>query len=169
VTSIIPSHLKARVRLVCVLAAVAVLVLTASANAWRLSRAIYSSTPVPVSNARSSVVKAAPNALSSVPSPLEVEVVTVRPTGFEPSQITRPPGPYILLIENRSGLDYVTLNLSYLTVPSNPLTKAFPTSIFQVQMPRGQMDWTTVIPGTPGQYSLKESNHSNWSCSVSQN
>ncbi len=161
-TSTIPSDFKARAQLGFVLATVVALVFTASANAWRLSRAIRSSAPAPVSNAHSSVAEAVPNALSNLPSPLEVEVVTVRPTGFEPRQITRPPGPYVLLIENRSGMETLTLKLSFVTNAINP-------SVFQVQIPRGQLDWTTVISGTPGQYTLKESSHPSWNCSVNQN
>jgi hypothetical protein len=58
-------------------------------------------------------------------------------------------------------METLTLNLSFVTNALNP-------SIFQVQIPKGQLDWTSVIPGTPGQYTLKESGHPGWNCSVSQ-
>ena len=34
----------------------------------------------------------------------EVEVVTLTPTGFSPTRLVRPVGPFILALENRSGL-----------------------------------------------------------------
>src|SRR5258707_9850968 len=36
---------------------------------------------------------------------IEVELITVRPTGFEPKEITRPPGRFLLGVDNKSGLD----------------------------------------------------------------
>lgn len=34
----------------------------------------------------------------------EVEVVTLTPTGFFPTRLVRPTGPFLLALENRSGL-----------------------------------------------------------------
>jgi hypothetical protein len=34
---------------------------------------------------------------------LETEILTITSTGFEPSEITRPAGPFILAIHNQSG------------------------------------------------------------------
>ena len=41
----------------------------------------------------------------------EAELVTITPTGFEPGQINRLQGPFILAVDNRSGLDEVELYL----------------------------------------------------------
>lgn len=40
---------------------------------------------------------------------LQAEIVTITPTGFEPSEITRPQGRFILAVDNRSGLNEVHL------------------------------------------------------------
>ena len=49
---------------------------------------------------------------------MEAELVTVTPHGFEPREITRPQGAFLLLIDNRSGLKSVEaqLNLAALKV-----------------------------------------------------
>jgi len=42
---------------------------------------------------------------------VQAELVTILPTGFEPGQITRPRGRFLLLVQNRSGLQEVQLRL----------------------------------------------------------
>ena len=54
----------------------------------------------------------APELRSSNPiqSPqLETELVTITPTGFQPGEITRSQGRFMLAVDNRSGLDEVDL------------------------------------------------------------
>src|SRR5688572_29623754 len=34
---------------------------------------------------------------------VETELITLRPNGFEPAEVTRPAGEFILMVENRSG------------------------------------------------------------------
>ena len=41
----------------------------------------------------------------------ESEVVTITPEGFEPQEIVRPPGPFLLFVTNSSGFDSLNLNL----------------------------------------------------------
>jgi len=38
-------------------------------------------------------------------APVQAELITVTPTGFEPSELTRPKGRFLLAIDNQSGLD----------------------------------------------------------------
>lgn len=45
---------------------------------------------------------------------VEAEVITILPTGFQPSQITRPRGRFLLLIDNRSDADDLTFRLDSL-------------------------------------------------------
>src|SRR5205823_417158 len=42
---------------------------------------------------------------------MEVEVIALRPIGFEPDTITRPQGKFLLAVNNLTGLDEVTLQL----------------------------------------------------------
>ena len=44
---------------------------------------------------------------------LESELITIRPTGFEPTEIIRPKGPFVLAVENRSGLREVDFQLAF--------------------------------------------------------
>ena len=44
-------------------------------------------------------------------SDLEVELVTLRPHGFEPAEIERPKGPFVLFVDDRSGREGSSLTL----------------------------------------------------------
>src|SRR5262249_31738901 len=103
------------------------LALTVVAHAWRTHAANRALTSVPPSSS------APPKAVGQPQLPLEVEVVTVNPTGFWPKQIVRPVGPYILLIENRSGLSLLNLQMTLAAGQGLP-----PTTVFQIQLPKGQ-------------------------------
>src|SRR4029453_1202701 len=43
--------------------------------------------------------------------PVQVELFTVRRYGFEPAQITRPKGRFIIAVDNRSGVEEIVLQL----------------------------------------------------------
>ncbi len=43
---------------------------------------------------------------------LEAELITLHPSGFEPSEISRPAGPFILALQNRSGLEQLLLQIN---------------------------------------------------------
>ena len=43
---------------------------------------------------------------------VEAEVITILPTGFQPAQITRPRGRFLILIDNQSDSDDLTLRLN---------------------------------------------------------
>ena len=88
--------------------------------------------------------------------PFEVEVVTITPDGFEPQQIVRPPGPFLLAVTNRSGLDSLDVQLATeergkLREKSLPLTT-----------PR----WREVMNLRPGRYVITEANHPEWTFSL---
>src|SRR5713226_5476721 len=113
------------------------LTLTAGAHAWRSgapSRALAHAT------ATEAMAAATPQTqiISPPPyqSPLQVELITVGPTGFWPKQIVRPSGPFILLIENRSGMNLITLQMDYVSTINAP-----PIMAFQTQLPKTQLDW----------------------------
>lgn len=63
-------------------------------------------TPVPpVSPSQASGLAQEPgaHAQGDAENRLETEILTITPTGFEPAEITRPAGPFILAIHNQSG------------------------------------------------------------------
>src|SRR5712692_8736316 len=99
--------------------------------------------PASASVAASTVATAVATPSPQLQVPLEVEVVTVSPHGFEPKQIRRPAGPFILLIENRSGLNSIALHLDFTSAVTNVLT----VGVLQMQLSRGQLDWMGTVPG----------------------
>lgn|SRR5262249_22618582 len=88
------------------------------------------------------------------PTPLRAELITITPRGFEPAEITRPKGRFLLAVDNRSGLDEVTLRLD--RVAGNRL--------HEVRVPRKELDWSEVFDLNPGQYVLTEANNPRWAC-----
>ena len=87
---------------------------------------------------------------------LEAEIVTVTPTGFEPSEITRPQGRFILAVDNRSGLNEVDLYFVRETGArlNSRLTR------------KGKLAWREIIDFPPGTYILKAGNDESWSCRI---
>lgn len=88
------------------------------------------------------------------PTPLRVELITITPRGFEPAEITRSKGIFLLAVDNRSGLDEVTLRHD--RVAGNRL--------HETRVPRKELDWSEVFDLNPGQYVLTEANHPQWAC-----
>jgi hypothetical protein len=87
---------------------------------------------------------------------VEVEVVMATPDGFEPAVVTRPHGPFILAVHNRSGARELVLRL--------------------LSLQDGQISETRLRPGgrrqhqrlnlPPGEYTLSEASHSEWHCQI---
>lgn len=88
-------------------------------------------------------------------SRVETEVVTITPRGFEPAEITRPAGRFVLLVENRTELGDLELRL-YNTDRRMHLRER--------RLSREERDWIEELDLEPGHYVLKETNHSRWSC-----
>jgi hypothetical protein len=90
---------------------------------------------------------------------LEVELITVGPNGFEPAQINRPPGPFILLIQNRSGTDLGPLRLE-----AEESGRPAPVSrIAEAQIDKERHDYGERLDLAPGRYRLRQSERSAWS------
>ena len=85
---------------------------------------------------------------------VEAEVITIRPTGFEPQEITRPKGLFLLAVENRSGLQTIQLRLD----------REAGARIRDPQFPRNKHDWKDRLDLPPGRYILSEAYHPLWSC-----
>ena len=88
--------------------------------------------------------------------PHEVEVVTITPDGFEPQQIVRPPGPFLLAVTNRSGFD--SLNLQLETEARGKLRE----KSLALTTPH----WREVINLQPGRYVVTEADHPEWTFSL---
>jgi hypothetical protein len=95
----------------------------------------------------------------NVPLPiqsLEAEYITITSRGFEPAEITRSGGHFLLAVDNRSGLDDVALTLDLLA--GNRLQ--------QQRVSRSRSAWRVVVDLPPGRYVLGEANHSRWRCQL---
>jgi hypothetical protein len=87
---------------------------------------------------------------------IQAELITVAPHGFEPQELTRPRGRFLLMIDNRSGLETVALRL---TREDGPRVR-------EMRVPREEPDWSEVVDLDPGRYLLTEANHSGWVCVI---
>ena len=83
---------------------------------------------------------------------MEAELITVLPNGFEPAEIRRPAGKFLLAIDNRSGLPEI--NLSLVRVAGN--------SVQDLRIRREKPDLRKVVELGPGAYLLTEANHPGW-------
>ena len=88
---------------------------------------------------------------------IEAEFISLGPTGFEPKQIRRAAGtPFLLLVENRSGAPVVSLALnSSARLP-----------LLTTPLPREKRLWSDVLNLPAGIYTLKETDHADWICTI---
>ena len=87
---------------------------------------------------------------------LEVELVTLRPAGFEPSELTRPKGAFVLFVDDRSGRESSLLLLQ----------RANSERLRAINIQRKKSDWNDVVDLTPGTYVLQDANRSELRCQI---
>ena len=87
---------------------------------------------------------------------LEVELVALHPTGFDPVTITRPKGPFLLVIQNRSGLNELSFQFD----------KEVGTKLKAVKVPAKKASWSDVVDLNPGTYVMTEITNPKWSLEV---
>ena len=90
---------------------------------------------------------------------LPVARVILSPKGFAPAEITRPKGPFILTIHNRSKID--DLNLSLAKVAGN--------KVREMKFQRKKLDWRSFITLPPGDYALSVAERPGWVCNIKIN
>jgi hypothetical protein len=101
-------------------------------------------------------IKATTEQPQSKDDPIEVEVLTLRPGGFDPPEMKRPKGRFFLAITNRTQTPDLSLDLS--RVSGNKL--------HEVRMARGRIRSLSDLDLNPGQYVLTEATHSKWKCRI---
>lgn len=87
---------------------------------------------------------------------MESELITITPHGFEPQEITRPAGSFLLFIEDRSGFEQVSPQVSRLAG----------LRVFSLTISREQPDWSDVLNLQPGVYMVSDPDHPTWLCRV---
>lgn len=86
----------------------------------------------------------------------EAELITIEPHGFEPAQVTRPQGRFLLAIDNRSGLEDIQLRLERAEGGRVPALEAR----------NRRLSWREEVDLPPGRYVIRETNHPEWSCLI---
>jgi hypothetical protein len=76
---------------------------------------------------------------------VEAELVTLRPNGFEPSEVTRPAGEFILMVENRGGR---AADLRLYAETGGRLR--------EVRSSEEEPDWNDLLDLHPGRYTLTD-------------
>lgn len=87
---------------------------------------------------------------------LPVARLTLDARGFTPASISRPKGPFILAIHNRSKID--DLNLSLSKVTGNKLR--------EMNFRKQKLDWRSFITLPPGDYVLSVTGRPQWVCNI---
>jgi hypothetical protein len=90
---------------------------------------------------------------------VEAVLITVRPNGFEPAQLALPNRPFLLAVDNYSGLDGVELKLEREDDRARGVLRAF-------SLNRGKLRGRALTHLPPGQYVLTDANHPEWACRI---
>ena len=93
--------------------------------------------------------------------PVQVELLTVLSTGFDPVEVVRAPSPFLLTVENRSGVDLGTLQLLPVGEDSQSAAPLLETSIA-----KDQKNWSQRVDLPTGVYVLKQVNEPGWTCKI---
>ncbi len=83
---------------------------------------------------------------------VEAELITILPNGFEPGELVRPAGSFVLMFDNQSGLQPLDLRLERAGMPR----------ITELRL-RRKTDSTTILNLPQGEYQVTEANHPEWS------
>lgn len=87
---------------------------------------------------------------------LEVELISLRPSGCEPAEITRSRGAFVLFIDDRTGRESSTLSL----------VKTNGDRMKQARTTKKRSEWQDLIDLTPGVYLLVDAANPQTSCRI---
>lgn len=87
---------------------------------------------------------------------MDIEVITIRPIGFERAEIIRPKGIFGIAVENRSGAPDLELRLD----------RQGGSRLGQARLARHSLSWKDRFDLAPGRYLLTEANHPDWLCTI---
>ncbi len=86
---------------------------------------------------------------------IEAEVITILPTGFEPRELSRPTGRFLLMFDNESGLQSLELRLERTGMPR----------ITELRLNR-KTESTQLLNLPAGEYQVTEANHPEWTLNL---
>ena len=131
---------------------VAVLVCLAALGAAAFMRAINASIIQPNESASSAVDAQ----LVARTNAIDAEHVTLRATGFEPAEFTRPPGKFLLAIDNQTQMNEVGFRL----IAENGST------VHDLPPKRDRYRLRQIVDLAPGRYALRVIDHPEWVCRI---
>lgn len=100
---------------------------------------------------------AAPHAPAVIDSQgVEAEVITLRPEGFDPPEVSRPAGRVLFVVDNKSGAEEVVLRLD----------AADGSRLHEARARRNTRALRRVVNLQPGAYTLTEADHPEWVCRI---
>lgn len=132
-----------------------ILLISLTVSAWVWLSPETKAEPIITSPTRAANITASPQD-NAARERIEAEIITIRPTGFEPGEIKRPKGRFLLSVDNRSGLEEVSLRLDQ--ERGNRQREA--------RVQRDKLDWRELVDLPPGRYTLTEANHPDWACFI---
>jgi hypothetical protein len=127
--------------------------LAVSASAWMVHYGSDGST-----TATNSATKSPPSSPQGRAQSQRIDpvLITLLPTGFEPKEVMRPKGLFLLVVDNRSNNSDVLLRLDHESGRRE----------YEERVKDGKIDWRKPFDLHPGRYSLTEANHPNWVCHI---
>ena len=98
------------------------------------------------------------NSTASAQSKKRVDLVILglRPTGFEPNEIRRNRGPFMLVVHNRSNNPDISFRLDHESGRRE----------HEEHLQRGKVDWSKPLDLHPGKYVLSVADHPDWTCQI---
>lgn len=80
--------------------------------------------------------------------------LTLRQEGFDPAEVVRAAGSFMLAVDNRSGVE----SLNFI------LKRADGNKVLDIKVSNRTGDWSEMIDLRPGRYTLSEVDHPDWKC-----
>lgn len=87
---------------------------------------------------------------------VEAEHLTLMPAGFEPAELTRPPGTFALVVENRAGAEDVELSLR----------REGGARVDAMRSRKRRLTWAEELDLPPGRYVLSVEGRPEWRCDI---
>ena len=97
------------------------------------------------------------NTQIAVSPALEIELITLRPAGFEPAEMTRPKGAFVLFIDDRSGNQNSSLLLQ---------RAAKDERLRAINLNQKKSEWNDVVDLSPGTYVLQDAGNPELRCQI---
>jgi hypothetical protein len=97
-----------------------------------------------------------PSRSEPTPADMEVETVSITPNGFEPSELRRPAGSFLLAVNNHGRPAEFSFEIYRVNGQR----------AHEIRGKKGQQRQRRILDLPPGEYVLKEVSHPDWGCKI---